>query len=127
MTLKLSVRVMCGEEAGQGEIALGPGKAQLLEAIAHAGSISAAARAMDMSYRRAWLLVDAMNRCWQGPLVATTPGAARGTAARLTPLGQEVLAAYRALEHRLREAAGGDAARLDALLRPAPLERQDPQ
>jgi molybdate transport system regulatory protein len=63
LRLKISVRVMCGDE-----IAMGPGKADLLEAIDATGSISAAGRKMDMSYRRAWLLVDAMNRCWAQPL-----------------------------------------------------------
>jgi molybdate transport system regulatory protein len=62
--LKLKIQLYCGDE-----IAMGPGKADLLEAIAREGSISGAGRAMDMSYRRAWLLVDAMNRCWKAPLV----------------------------------------------------------
>ncbi|MFY8195818.1 MAG: winged helix-turn-helix domain-containing protein, partial [Novosphingobium sp.] len=64
--VKVKIQFCCGDE-----IAMGPGKADLLEAIAREGSISAAARAMDMSYRRAWLLVDTMNRCWQEPLVET--------------------------------------------------------
>lgn len=61
--LKLKIQLYCDNE-----IAMGPGKADLLDAIAREGSISAAARAMDMSYRRAWLLVDTMNRCWREPL-----------------------------------------------------------
>ena len=61
--LKLKAQLFCGEEP-----AMGPGKADLLEAIARTGSISAAGRALGMSYRRAWLLVDAMNRCWAEPL-----------------------------------------------------------
>ena len=79
-------------------IALGPGKAELLEAIARAGSISAAGRALGMSYRRAWLLVDTMNRCFREPLVEAAKGGAHGGGAWLTPFGDEVLAAYRALE-----------------------------
>ena len=67
--LKLKLQLYCGDE-----IAMGPGKADLLEAIAREGSISAAGRAMGMSYRRAWLLVDTMNRCFRAPLVETHPG-----------------------------------------------------
>ena len=80
---------------------MGPGKADLLEAIMREGSISGAGRAMDMSYRRAWLLVDTMNRCWREPLVETTPGSAHGGGARVTAFGRDVLAHYRKLQERL--------------------------
>lgn len=83
---------------------MGPGKADLLEAISAHGSISAAGRAMDMSYRRAWLLVDTMNRCWKEPLVATTPGSAPG-GARVTGFGASILAHYRSLQGRLENSA----------------------
>ena len=73
--LKLKAQVFCGAET-----AMGPGKADLLEAIDREGSISAAGRAMGMSYRRTWLLVATMNRCWAEPLVAAMPGAARARA-----------------------------------------------
>lgn len=96
--LKLKIQLYCGDE-----IAMGPGKADLLDAIARAGSISAAARALDMSYRRAWLLVDTMNRCWSEPLVETSPGSAKGGGAKVTPSGQAVLAHYRALQERLQD------------------------
>jgi len=79
-------------------IALGPGKADLLEAIDRTGSISAGARAMGMSYRRAWLLVDTMNRSFLRPLVATSKW--RGEGASLTPEGKRVLRLYRGLETR---------------------------
>jgi molybdate transport system regulatory protein len=79
-------------------IAIGPGKAALLEAIAGHGSISAAARANGMSYRRAWNLVDTMNRCFVTPLVESSAGGAHGGGASLTELGQAVLAAYRDME-----------------------------
>ncbi len=79
-------------------IAIGPGKADLLDAIARTGSISAAGRELGMSYRRAWLLVDTMNRCFRGPLVEATKGGPHGGGARLTPLGADVLARYHALE-----------------------------
>ncbi len=114
--LKLKLQVMCGEE-----IALGPGKADLLEAIAVHGSIAAAGRAMGMSYRRAWLLVDAMNRCWAEPLVATSP-----SGAELTPLGREVLEAYRRLASAAEKSARGAAwSALEAALRPEPQPAQE--
>jgi len=111
--LKVKVQVYCGAE-----IAMGPGKADLLEAIAENGSISGAARAMGMSYRRAWLLVDAMNRCWKSPLVLTSPGAG---GARLSETGKDVLELYRSLLARLRGSArNGGVERLEALLLDAP-------
>ena len=79
------------------DIAFGPGKADLLEAIACAGSISAAARALGMSYRRAWLLVETMNRSFQQPLVSTLAGGKHGGGAQLTALGEQVLQRYRGL------------------------------
>lgn len=82
----------------RGAIALGPGKADLLEAIGRTGSISAAARALAMSYRRAWLLVAAMNGGFARPLVATT--ARRRAGAALTPDGRAVLALYRRIEKK---------------------------
>jgi len=100
---------------------MGPGKADLLEAIARDGSISAAGRALGMSYRRAWLLVDTMNRCWDGPLVATVPGGSARSGAAVTPLGQDVLARYRALQRAATQAAAGaDWQALAGLLREAP-------
>lgn len=95
--LKLKIQLYCDIE-----IAMGPGKADLLDAIAREGSISAAARAMDMSYRRAWLLVDTMNRCWREPLVETTPGSAKGRGAIVSAFGQAVLGHYRVLQARLQ-------------------------
>lgn len=100
--LKLKIQLYCGDE-----IAMGPGKADLLAAIAQHGSISAAARAMNMSYRRAWLLTDTMNRCWREPLVETSPGSSRGSGAKgggakVTSFGQAVLEHYRALQNRLQ-------------------------
>jgi molybdate transport system regulatory protein len=91
--LNLRLRLYLGEE-----IAMGPGKADLLEAIRDTGSIAAAGRRMGMSYRRAWLLVDTMNRCFREPLVSTARGGARRGGAVLTPLGSEALARYRDLE-----------------------------
>jgi molybdate transport system regulatory protein len=79
-------------------IAFGPGKAELLEAIERAGSISAGARSIGMSYRRAWLLVETMNACFVRPLVVTSKW--RGGGARLTPAGKDVLRLYRGVEAR---------------------------
>lgn len=112
--LKLKVQIMCGEE-----IAIGPGKADLLEAIAEHRSISAAGRAMGISYRRTWLLVDAMNRCWQGPLVATTPGNQKA-GAQLTPLGEHILVQYRKLQDDVEQAGSDGFAAIAGHLLPAP-------
>jgi molybdate transport system regulatory protein len=89
-------------------IALGPGKADLLEAISEAGSISAAGRHMAMSYKRAWTLVDEMNGWFREPLVETGKGGAGGGGARLTGLGETVLAAYRRMEKAAGAAAEPD-------------------
>ena len=91
--LWLKLQIANGDEA-----AMGPGKADLLEAIAAHGSISAAGRSMGMSYRRAWLLVDEMNRSFVERLVATTPGGGAKGGARLTELGVRLLAAFREVE-----------------------------
>ena len=79
-------------------IAMGPGKADLLQAIAETGSISAAARQMDMSYRRAWLLVDTMNQCFKSPVVVTLTGGRAGGGAAVTEFGMGVLERYRKME-----------------------------
>lgn len=114
--LKIKLQVLSGDE-----IAMGPGKADLLDAIAAAGSISAAARNLGMSYRRAWLLVDAMNRCWQEPLVETAPGGAARGGARITPYGRGILQLYRNLQAR-GEGIGSstDWTELERALLPAP-------
>lgn len=112
-TLKIKLQIMCGDE-----IAMGPGKADLLDAIAAEGSISAAARAIGMSYRRAWMLVDVMNRCWRAPLVETGGG---GRGAEVTAHGEEVLGHFRALQRAACDAGeGADWQALEAALRSAP-------
>ena len=98
------------------EVAMGPGKADLLEAIAKTGSISAAARAMDMSYRRAWLLVDVMNRSFREPLVRSATGGAKGGGAGLTDAGLEVLKLFRAIEADAVAAASQKMTMLSKLL-----------
>ena len=87
-----------------GEMVLGPGKVDLLEAIGRTGSISAAGRDLGMSYRRSWLLVDALNHMFVDVLVATSPGGAHGGGAKLTDYGRGVAAAYRRVETRARAA-----------------------
>jgi molybdate transport system regulatory protein len=77
---------------------IGPGKIALLEEISSSGSISAAARAMDMSYKRAWDLVDDLNRLFGKPLVSARTGGKSGGGAALTPLGQSVVTRFRAIE-----------------------------
>ena len=78
--------------------ALGPGKMRLLELISETGSISAAGRAMGMSYRRAWLLVDALNKTFRMAVVETREGGVGGGGANLTAFGSELVASYRAME-----------------------------
>lgn len=79
-------------------VGIGPGKAALLRAIRETRSISAAGRRYGMSYRRAWLLVEAMNALGATPLVVARRGGAGGGGAEVTPLGEEVLAAYEELQ-----------------------------
>ena len=110
--LDLKVRLMLGDE-----IAMGPGKADLLEAIEREGSISAAARALGMSYRRAWLLVETMNRCFSQPLLQALAGGRQGGGAQLSDEGRQVLQRYRQLQARLRAVAEQDWPELAALLR----------
>jgi len=81
-----------------GTARLGPGKVRLLELIEELGSISAAGRAMKMSYRRAWLLIDELNSYFSGAVVTTTLGGAGGGRAKVTPLGRSVIRAYRDIE-----------------------------
>lgn len=96
---------------------MGPGKAALLEAIQRQGSISAAAKALDMSYRRAWQLVDAMNAAFAEPLVITNKGGVGGGGTNVTAHGQAVLAAYRELEASLDALIGTHYSRFETLLR----------
>lgn len=93
---------------------LGPGKVRLLELIGEHGSISAAGRAMGMSYRRAWQLVDELNGIFGSAVVATRQGGTRGGGAHLTQTGRDVVRAYRAIEAKTRIAA---AAQIEALTR----------
>jgi molybdate transport system regulatory protein len=97
------------------DIALGPGKADLLETILHTGTISGAARKLGMSYRRAWVLVETMNRCFTNPLVSTTSWRRQG--ASLTRDGWRVLRLYRQLESASLRAVKRPLAQLESLTR----------
>lgn len=94
---------------------LGPGKADLLEAIADTGSISAAGRRMGMSYKRAWGLVEGLNEMFGAPLVAASRGGAAHGGAGLTDLGAEVLALYRRAEAASLATSATEIARLGRL------------
>jgi molybdate transport system regulatory protein len=84
---------------------IGPGKIALLEAIRTTGSISAAARRLGMSYRRAWLLVEQLNDSLQEPAVTAAPGGRQGGGAAVTPAGERVIELYRSIEDAARSAA----------------------
>jgi molybdate transport system regulatory protein len=89
----IRIRIAMGDN-----IAIGQGKADLLEAIGRTGSIAAAARDLAMSYRKAWLLVDEMNQCFRTPVVVAAKGGVQGGGAQVTPLGQEALARFREIQ-----------------------------
>ena len=99
-----------------GERQIGPGKIKLLELIEATGSISAAGRQMGMSYRRAWLLVDALNHCFREPLVAAQVGGVKGGGASLTAFGRAVVEHYRAIETAAATAGADHVGALTAAL-----------
>ena len=98
--------------------ALGPGKIKLLELVGSTGSISAAGRAMGMSYRRAWMLVDALNQTFRLPVVQTRGGGVGGGGADLTPFGANLVANYRAMEQETRDTLARRLADLESALAP---------
>ncbi len=98
-------------------LTFGRGKADLLRLIDEQGSISAAGRAMNMSYRRAWALVEEMNSAFNQPLVDSSRGGAKGGGAQLTPTGRQMLADYSALEELLRREGDGELQRMRAALK----------
>jgi molybdate transport system regulatory protein len=97
---------------------IGPGKAKLLESIRDTGSISAAARDMGMSYKRAWLLLDSFNRAFTEPVVTAAPGGAGGGGAALTPFGVDLLGRYQRIHDGAAALAGDDMAALARYARP---------
>lgn len=100
-----------------GGLVLGPGKIDLIEAIDRTGSISAAGRDMGMSYRRAWLLADTLNRMFHEPVIKPAVGGVRGGGAQLTEFGRRLAAAYRRAEERTRLAVEQELASLDPAFR----------
>jgi len=96
---------------------IGPGKIVLLEAIKATGSISAAARRIGMSYRRAWLLVEEINTALKRPAVAAATGGKRGGGAAVTPVGEEVITLYRAIEQSAHESAAKEFRAVERLIR----------
>ena len=115
----LTLRVL-----GKDVPAMGPGKAELIVRIRQTGSISAAARAMGMSYRRAWQLVEALNETYRQPVITTAIGGTRGGGARVTAFGERVLALYRAMEDKASAAIAKDLRRFNAELRSAARARK---
>ena len=115
MTFNVKFRLRIYRDEG---IAIGPGKIALVDAIAETGSISAAARHLGMSYRRAWLLVDELNRALRKPAVVGAAGGKHGGGATLTPLGKELVKRYRSIEHTSRLAAAADLEVLTRMLAP---------
>lgn len=109
--LKLRIR-LCAYAA------LGPGKISLLQAIAHTGSISAAARDQGMSYRRAWLLLDEMNRALLQPVVQTQAGGSHGGGAQLTATGERLIVLYHQIEEKAEQAIRDELGELSGMLAP---------
>ena len=99
----IRIRIAVGED-----IAIGQGKADLLEAIGRSGSISAAARELGLSYRKAWLMVDEMNTCFRTPVVVAAKGGRQGGGAQLTALGEEALKDFRSIQAKAFEAIDQD-------------------
>jgi len=97
---------------------IGPGKAALLESIRDTGSISAAARSMGMTYKRAWLLLDSINQAFVEAVVIAAPGGSGGGGAALTPLGTDILKRYRRILGKATTVAASDLAALKARARP---------
>ncbi len=112
---KTRIRVLFGSA-----FAIGPGKADLLQAIEQTGSISAAARSMGMSYRRAWLLIDTMNQCFREPVVDTATGGKGGGGARITSSGLTVLRRYREMEAAAAASVANHMSGFSRLLRKHP-------
>ncbi len=110
--VRFRLRITKGEA-----IAIGPGKTELLEAIERTGSLTSAAKAIGMSYRRAWLLVDTMNRCFREPVVKTASGGARGGGTVLTEVGVELVKRYRNAEAAARNGGKRDTDAILGLLR----------
>ena len=111
-TARFRLRVTVGET-----IAVGPGKIALLEAIRETRSLTAAAKSIGMSYRRAWILIDALNGSLKKPAVLSLQGGEHGGGSELTPAGVALVDLYRKIEARAAAAAAGDIRALLKLVR----------
>lgn len=109
--LRFRMRVTDGDR-----IAVGPGKIALLEAIESTGSITAAAKSLDMSYRRAWMLLDELNRSLAQPAVDSAKGGLQGGGSSLTEGGRQLIALYRRIEKRAEVACRDDITQLMSML-----------
>jgi molybdate transport system regulatory protein len=105
--LRFRIRVMRGDG-----IAIGPGKVSLLEAIRDQGSLTLAAKSIGMSYRRAWLLLDEVNRSLRRPATISAQGGAHGGGSVLTPEGEALIRVYRDIERRAEQACSDQIAQL---------------
>ena len=105
-------RIICGAN-----VAIGPGKAELLEHVGASGSITGAAKRMGMSYMRAWLLVKTMEKCFKRPLVTLARGGVRHGGAQLTANGRRVVMLYRKMEEESLKASAASRRRILRLLR----------
>lgn len=114
----LRIRIVFGDDE-----MIGPGKAELLERVDRCGSIAAAGREMNMSYKRAWQLIGTLNAIFRDPLVTSTRGGPGGGGAVLTATGREVLRLYRAFETEAAEAGATQLNALQALLGNIPAEK----
>jgi molybdate transport system regulatory protein len=121
MSFRLRMHIHVGPDHS-----LGPGKIGLLEAIDAEGSISAAARAMDMAYRHAWDLVDDLNRCFRTRVIAADAGGSDGGGARLTPFGRDLVARFRAMEQAANKVIARDLEALESELARQPEKRAKP-
>jgi molybdate transport system regulatory protein len=110
-SVKIKIQLVANDN-----IAIGPGKADLLEAIQQTGSISAAGRALGMSYKRAWDLVNIMNSSFKQALVATSVGGDKGGGAQVTEFGLQILTQYRAIEAKANSAIKGETKALMQML-----------
>lgn len=115
---RLRIRIVFGDSE-----MIGPGKAELLERIDRCGSIAAAGREMNMSYRRAWQLIGTLNAMFREPLVDSTRGGPGGGGAVLTETGRTILSIYRAFEDDAADAGADRLKAMQALLRDIPEEK----
>ena len=111
--VRFRMRIRRGET-----VAIGPGKVALLEAVREHGSISAAARSLDMSYRRAWLLIDELNRALESPATISEQGGQSGGGCVLTPVGERIVQLYREVETQAQAACATQIEALTKLLKP---------